>query len=150
MKGDFFIMKSICIKSNNKYIIDYLLKEFSDINLDSIYLSYNHFKIYDNVIVHFTGNEIDIFYETLCDILTKCIVFFYEKNLIKNLLYYNYFYLSDIEIKQILDECINLLNSDLIVYKEKYNAIYSSVYDYICEHHSLVLHRICKFSFKKI
>ena len=56
-------MKSICIKSNNKYIIDYLLKDFSNINLDSIYLSNNSFKIYDNVIMHYSGNNIKDFYK---------------------------------------------------------------------------------------
>ena len=47
-------MKSMCIKSNNKYVIDYLLKDFSNIYLDGIYLSNNTFKIYDNVIIHYS------------------------------------------------------------------------------------------------
>lgn len=46
-------MKSMCIKSNNQYVIDYLLKDFSNIDLDGIYLSNNTFKIYDNVIIHY-------------------------------------------------------------------------------------------------
>ena len=46
-------MKSMCIKSNNKYVIDYLLKDFSNIDLDDIYISCNSFKIYDNIIIHY-------------------------------------------------------------------------------------------------
>jgi len=141
-------MKSMCIKSNNKYIIDYLLKEFSNIDLDSVYLSNHHFKIYDNVIIHYTGNNIDIFYKNLCDILTKCILFFYEKTKLKNILSYNYFYFNDIETKQILDDCIDLLNSDINVYNEKYNLIYTAVTEYVKEHHSIVLNGFVNFRLK--
>ena len=78
-------MKSVCIKSNNAYVIDYLLKDFSNLNIDNIYLSNRNFKIYENVILHYTGEDINIFYDLLCDRLTKCILFFYEKKLIKNI-----------------------------------------------------------------
>lgn len=141
-------MKSMCIKSNNKYIIDYLLKEFSNIDLDSVYLSKHHFKIYDNVIIHYSGNNIDIFYKNLNDILTKCILFFYEKTKLKNILSYNYFYFNDIETKQILDDCIDLLNSDVNVYNEKYNSIYKAVDEYVKEHHSIVLNGFVNFRLK--
>lgn len=77
-------MKSVCIKSNNKYIIDYLLKEFSKLDLEATFLSNHCFKIYENVIVHYVGNNSPIFYNYICDILTKCIMFFYERKLVKN------------------------------------------------------------------
>lgn len=141
-------MKSMCIKSNNKYIIDYLLKEFSNITLDSVYLSNHHFKIYDNVIIHYSGNNIDVFHKTLCNILTKCILFFYEKPLTKNIISYNYFYFNDIETRQILDECMDLFNSDMVIYKEKYDSIYTSIDEYISEHHSLVLGGFVNFRLK--
>lgn len=142
-------MKSMCIKSNNKYIIDYLLKEFFNIDLDSVYLSNHHFKIYDNVIIHYTGNNIDTFYNNLSDILTKCILFFFEKTILKNILSYNYFYFNDIETKQILDECIDLLNSDVNVYNEKYECIYKAVNEYVKEHHSIVLNGFVNFRLKR-
>lgn len=141
-------MKSICIKSNNKYIIDYLLKDFSNINLDSTYLSNNSFKIYDNVIIHYLGNNIDNFYEILCDELTKCILFFYEKKLTKKIISYNYFYFNDIDSKQILDNCMDLFNFDEGIYNEKYNAIYNSLYSYLLEHHSIVLNGFVNFRLK--
>lgn len=146
-------MKSICIKSNNKYIIDYLLKEFSDIDLENIYLSNNHFKIYNNVIIHYLGNNINTFYKTLCNKITKCIIFFYEKSITKSIISYNYFYFSDIEQKQILDNCMDLFEFDEVIYKEKYNAIYNAVYSYIEEHHSIVLNGFVNFrlqDYKKI
>lgn len=141
-------MKSICIKSNNKYIIDYLLKDFSNINLDSTYLSNNSFKIYDNVIIHYLGNNINDFYKILCDVLTRCILFFYEKKLTKKIISYNYFYFNDIDSKQILDNCMDLFNFDEGIYNEKYDAIYNSLYCYLTEHHSIVLNGFVNFRLK--
>lgn len=140
-------MKSICIKSNNKYIIDYLLKEFSKIDLESIYLSNHTFKIYENVIIHYTGDDVDTFHAYLCDILTKCIIFFYERKLVRNLIEYNYFYFNDIEKQKILDNCMDLFN-EMDTYEEKYHAIYSSLDSYLLEHHSLVLTGFVNFRLK--
>lgn len=141
-------MKSMCIKTNNQYIIDYLLKEFSNIDLDCIYLSSNSFKIYDNVIIHYSGNNINNFYKVLCDKLTKCILFFYEKRLTKNIISYNYFYFNDIEAKQILDACMDLFNFDDCLYSEKYDSIYNALYEYVIEHHSIVLNGFINFRLK--
>lgn len=94
------------------------------------------------------GNNIDDFHKILCDILTKCILFFYEKTLIKNIICYNYFYFNDIELKQIIDECIDLFNSDIDIYKQKYNSIYTAVDDYVLEHHSMVLSGFANFRLK--
>lgn len=141
-------MKSMCIKSNNKYIIDYLLKDFSNIDLDGIYLSNNTFKIYDNVIIHYSGDNIPLFCKLLCDVLTKCIIFFYEKKLVKNIISYNYFYFDDIETKQIIDECIDLFCSDEEIYKERYETIYNALYSYVIEHHSIVLNGFVNFRLK--
>ena len=142
-------MKSICIKINNKYVIDYLLKDFSNINLDCIYLSSNSFKIYDNVIIHYLGNNIDDFYKILCDKLTRCILFFYEKKLTKKILSYNYFYFNNEETNQILNDCLDLLNFDDSIYSEKYKAIYDALFEYLTEHHSIVLNGFINFRLKK-
>ena len=69
------------------------------------------------------GNNIPLFYKILCDTLTKCILFFYEKKILKNIISYNYFYFDNIESKQILDECLDLVVSDDEIYKEKYESI---------------------------
>jgi len=149
LKGEIYLnMKSICIKSNNKYIIDYLLREFSKIDLETVYLSNHTFKIYDNVILHYTGDAVDTFHAYLCDILTKCIIFFYERKLVKNLIEYNYFYFNDIEKQKILDNCMDLFN-EMDTYEEKYHAIYSSLDSYLLEHHSLVLTGFVNFRLKQ-
>lgn len=144
MKGDFFGMKSVCVKSNHKYIIDYLLKEFSNSNLEHIYLSNLSFKIYNNVIIHYTGDDIATFHTYICDILTKCIFFFYERKIVKNLIHYHYFYFNDIEKQTILDNCFDSLHEPEI-YEETYKSIFSSFDMYLSEHHSLVLSGFVNF-----
>lgn len=141
-------MKSICIKSNNKYIIDYLLKEFSEIDLDGIYISNHKFKIYENVILHYMGKDIRNFEDSICDILTKCIIFFYERKITKHIIYYNYFYFNDIEKQQILDNCMDSFNTDITLYQEKYDSLYDALFCYIQEHHSLVLSGFINFRIK--
>lgn len=141
-------MKSICIKTNNKYIIDYLLKDFSNIDLDNIYLSTNSFKHYDNVIIHYSGNSLDEFLENVCDILTQCIFFFCEENIVKKLIKYNYFYFDDSEKQQILKSTIHTLNLDATIYREKYEFVFNSLEKYIKENHNIVFSGFVNFRLK--
>ncbi len=94
------------------------------------------------------GDNIPLFYKTLCDILTKCILFFYEKKLTKSIISYNYFYFDTIEANQILNDCIDLFNSDEEIYNEKYENIYNALYSYVLEHHSIVLNGFVNFRLK--
>lgn len=94
------------------------------------------------------GDNIPLFYNTLCDILTKCILFFYEKKLTKSIISYNYFYFDTIEANQILDECLDLVVSDDEIYKEKYESIYNALSLYCLEHHSIVLNGFVNFRLK--
>ena len=94
-------------------------------------------------IIH--GDNINTFYKILCDTLTKCIVFFYEKKLTKNIIFYNYFYFDTNEANQILNDCTDLFTSDEEIGKEKYESIYNSLYSYILEHHSIVLNGFVNF-----
>ena len=56
-------MKTLCIKVNNKKIINYLLDSYTHINLEYVYISNNNFKNYENIIVHYTGENYKKFYE---------------------------------------------------------------------------------------
>ena len=138
-------MKSVCIKSNNKYIIDYLLKDFSKINIETIYISSHKFKIYDNVIVHYLGDDIPTFNKIFCDILTRCIIFFYERKITKSIINYNYFYFNDMERNQILDNCIESFLYDDELNNKKYESIFQSLLEYIENHHSIVLNGFVNF-----
>lgn len=94
------------------------------------------------------GDNIPLFYTILCDTLTRCIIFFYEKKLTKNIISYNYFYFDNIEAEQILTDCIDLFNSDEEIYNEKYKNIYNALYLYVLEHHSIVLNGFVNFRLK--
>ena len=95
--------KSFCIKTNNKKIINYLLNKFKDSNIKHLHVSKNQFKIYSNIIVHYTGKNLDLFYSIFSDILSSCIIHFFEKDLIKHIININYFYFTDIDQRKIYD-----------------------------------------------
>ena len=85
-------MKSFCIKNNNKQILDYLLAEFQNMNLENTYISQNSFKYYQNIIVHYTGKNENVFIYKLSEIITNCIMKFYEKNIVKRVINSDYFH----------------------------------------------------------
>ncbi len=47
-------MKSLCIKTNDSNVLDYLLNEFKNCNLKDMCFSENEFKNYKNIIIHYT------------------------------------------------------------------------------------------------
>lgn len=142
-------MKSFCIKINNNSIINYLLNRFSLLELDHLYLSSNSFKIYDNVIVHYSGNNIDLFYDYMCIILTDIVLKFYEPVLLRKELNNDFFYFSPSEKDRILELC-NYENSiESEFFKDKYFSIYNSFYNYLQEHHSIVLNGFFNFRLKE-
>ena len=142
-------MKTLCIKNNNKKIINYLLDSFTHINSEYVYVSNNTFKNYENIIVHYTGENYKKFYEIFCEILTDCILVFYEDKILKSLINYNYFYFSDIEKRQILNICNNTLEStDIETCIDCENSIYDSIYKYIIENKSIILDGFVTFRLK--
>lgn len=138
-------MKSFCIKINNNSILNYLFDRFSLLELDHLYLSSNSFKIYDNVIVHYSGNNVPLFYDCICSILTDTILKFYEPIVLKKELDSNFFYFSFPEKERILELCNfeNSIKSEF--FKDKYFSIYNSFSKYINEHHSIVLNGFFNF-----
>ena len=90
-------MKSFCIKTNNQLIINYLLNSIESIPLEDVYFINRKFKIYNNVIIHYKGINENIFFNYLSDVLTNCIINYYEPNLLKKIINFNYFYFDDFE-----------------------------------------------------
>ena len=50
-------MKSLCIKTNNSNILDYLLNELKFLDIDDVYFSCNQFKNYKNLSDDFLNHE---------------------------------------------------------------------------------------------
>ena len=141
------MIKSLCIKTNNNKIINYLLNKLEYIDIDNLYLSKKKFKIYENIIIHYTGENYNSYSNILSEILTDTIINFYEKSILKNIINSNYFYFTDIEKKKILDICL----TDLSEPQEtaiKRNHIYLSVLNYIIDNKSLVLDGFVNFRIK--
>ena len=137
-------MKSLCIKTNNSQIIDYLLKSFENINLEDTYISIKKFKHFNNIIIHYLGSEYINFYTHTSNIITKCIINYYEDELIYNNINLNYFYFNLYEKKKILENTVNLLldekNSAL-----RYDSINNSVFELINSNHSFYLQGVINF-----
>jgi putative sporulation protein YtxC len=132
-------MKSICIKSNNKKILDYISAKLTKKNLEKLYISYNSFKIYDNIIIHSQNSYQENFFKLISTIITDTIIHFYEKKFIIKKLENDFFYFSSYDRKRIFE----LYNNEFILDTEKqnlkYSLIYNSVYSYIIQHHSILL-----------
>ena len=138
-------MKSLCIKNNNHEIIDYLLKEFSSLNLDSVYISNHKFKIYENVIIHFISENIDFYYDKIASILTNAVTDFYQEKLLKRILEYNYFYFSLPEKKIIFKMAQDFIAEDNITSDDNFFAIYYTILDYIKQNKSIILDGFVNF-----
>lgn len=139
-------MKSFCIKTNNNKIIEYLLKNISDLNIENVYYSSNKFKLYNNIIIHYLGKDCSLFYNKFSDIITNCIINFYEEKIINHIINYNYFYFNPYEKNEIIKDCMQMLNieesNDFHYRKEN---IWISVFDYITKHNSMILSGFVNF-----
>ena len=144
-KGD-FSMKSFCIKNNNDKILDYLLIEFQKIEMDNIYISQRIFKYYKNIIIHYTGNDEKLFVFKISEILTDCILKFYEKNIVKRVINCDFFYFDTIEKNVIFDNCFEILEDreteEFGIRKEK---ILSCLIEYISTHKFFILDGFVNF-----
>lgn len=142
-------MNSICIKTNNSNTINTLLNNLENIELDNIYLSQNNFKNYQNVIVHYRGNSIDLFYSKLAEVLSNIITNSYEKQIVKRIINSNYFYFNDIEKSKISEICLESLNDDEnLEFSNRKNIIFISFLKYIIYNKTMVLDGFINFRLK--
>lgn len=140
-------MKSFCIKTNNKNIIDYLLDNFS---FPNTYISVKKFKVYKNIIIHFVGEtnskEENSFYNYLSNILVNIIINFYEYKLFKFIITSNYFYFSEKEQKLILKKCIDhVSNKNTTEHEVRIEHIYIAALKYISNNKSMILDGFVNF-----
>jgi len=139
-------MKSFCIKTNNTQIKNYLLKNLACIDFEDIYYIDKKFKIYDNIIVHYTGKEECTFLNILSGILSDCILLFFEPILIRKSINLNYFYFDDFEKKLIEETCYNYIISDEdATIKFRKDEIWQSVLKYLTENKSMILDGFVNF-----
>lgn len=147
-------MKSFCIKSNNNKLNNYLLKNFENYTLDNFYVSNKKFKMYNNIILHYTNTNTTCFYDCFCEILTDAIINFYEKTELKKIINLNYFYFSDIEQSIIFKDCLNYLDDcNNIEHFTRKELVYVSLLKYVNENKFFILDGFVNFrlsEYKKI
>ena len=102
------MLKTICIKSNNNKINEYIIENIKSFKINNIYLSVHQFSNYKNIILHYKGNdkkELNKFINKITTLLSNVIIKFYNNYIMKNLIDTNYFYFSDFDKIKILDYC---------------------------------------------
>lgn len=141
-------MKSICIKTNNHKIIDYLLEDLNTLNLSDVYISSSSFKIYSNVIAHYKGNNLDFFINCISSILANVIIIFYEEKLISRILNNEFFYFTVPEKETIKALALSSNISNTANYYYNYNCIFNELTNYLYENKSLILNGFVTFRLK--
>lgn len=133
-------MSSLCIKTNNEDILNYLKNEFSEFNMLNVFFSCNEFKLYKNIIIHYTGIDKELFYTKLATILSYLVIDYYENDIVKNILSANYFYFDNSEFSKILNLCTeNLCDDSEFSFQNRQILLFDAFYEYVTAHHSIVL-----------
>lgn len=141
-------MKSICIKTNNQEIIEYLISTLEKLPIN-ICISNYRFKKYDNVIVHDIARNEEEFYEIMSIVLKSLIEKFYEKEYIQKCVKQNYFYLNEVEQDYVLkiSNQIMKLPDKKIGYKNK--LLKQIIKNYIMQNKSMILDGFINFRMKE-
>ena len=143
-------MKSLCIKTNNSNLLDYLLNELKFLDIDDVYFSCNQFKNYKNIIIHYTGSDIDIFLDKVSSILSFLVIDELEETLFKRLLNQNYFYFNFLDKNKILQLCFDIITDDFSNnFDTKFKILYNSFLNYLSSHKCIVLNGFINFRLKK-
>ena len=137
------MFKSICIKTNKSQDISYILEELEHLDLDNLYFSCKKFKHYTNIIIHYKGIPISIFFYSISKILTYLVLDLYENLILEKLIDLDYFYFSPSEQDEILNICINNLNYENSL--DRFQDIQNSFFDYFQENKRINLSGFINF-----
>ena len=147
-----FAMKSICIKTNNKNAIKYLLEELDNFDDYKIFFSCRDFKHFKNIIIHYIGIDNDMFLLKISNILSLLVSDLYEPTLVDNYIAYEYFYFDLLERKKIA----NITIEDLYDVEEAEssrddldNLLSQIFYEHFLNSHMLFLDGFITFRLKK-
>ena len=142
-------MKSICIKTNDIHLLNYLLNEFDYIEIDKVCISTNQFKNYKNIIIHYTGNDVSAFIHEISCILSCFVIDEIEESILKRLILKNYFYFEPLERKEILDVCYDIFADEFNEYfDKKYNCLIKDFSSYLAKNKSIILYGFINFRIK--
>ena len=142
-------MKSICIKTNNENLLDYLLNELDYIEVKPVAISKNQFKNYKNIIIHYSGNDNKKFVHEVSCILSCLVIDELEESFLKMILLKNYFYFNSTEMNHILELCYEIFSDDFNTYfDKKHNLLIDSFENYLITNKSIILTGFINFRIK--
>ena len=142
-------MKSICIKTNNTDLIDYISNSFIDGSIDDVCYSCNKFKLYENIIIHYLGKDDELFFSTIATTLSCLVIDFFEDSIINRQILNNYFYFDTTERTEIYNSCLELLSdNDNFTLCDRQNILFNDFYDYISSNKNIVLNGFINFRIK--
>ena len=142
-------MKSICIKTNNKILLNYLLNELNYIELNPIIISKRQFKHYNNIIIHYKGNDNSKFVHEISSVLSFLVIDEFEDNFIKNIISKDYFYFDKKEKTRIFELCIDIFSDDYNYYfNNKFDVLINDFESYLKTHKSIILSGFINFRIK--
>lgn len=139
-------MKSLCIKTNNSDLLQYLLNELTNLDLKDVCFSCTQFKHYKNIIIHYTGTDNKLFLNKISTILSLLVVDEIEESLFKNLINKNYFYFDCNERNQILNLCFDINANDFsAIFDKKFRILFECFNSFLSENKTLILQGFINF-----
>lgn len=131
-------------------MLDYLLNELKYIDLEFICFSSNEFKNYKNIIIHYQGDKIDEFLDQISSILSYLVIDEFEENILKRIIFKNFFYFNELEKQKILENCFSISADDFSdIFNKKFNCLKEYFYNYLNNHKSIVLCGFINFRLTK-
>ncbi len=142
-------MKSLCIKTNNSDLLNYLLNELKELELDNVCFSLCQFKHYKNIIIHYTGENEKLFLEKISSILSLLIIDELEESFINKIILDYYFYFDSNERKDILNLCFDIMSNDFSdIFDKKFNILHNIFYNFLLNNRNLYLQGFTNFRLK--
>lgn len=142
-------MLSFALKTNNSRALEYLQKELLNFDLDNVYFSCREFKHYKNIIIHYKGNNNNIFIDKLSTLLSFLIIYEFEEDFLKNIIYKNYFYFSHPERELILNNCFDIMVDSEKYLKNKFDILFIFFKDYLYNNRNIFLTGVINFRLDK-
>ncbi len=142
-------MKSFCIKVSSERQKNFLIEQLEQIELTRICISSYKFKIFENIIIHYKGEDLILFQKNLSGAIANTIEKFYEEEILEKLIRKNYFYLSEDE----QDSIIRISTRILTVSKETEDfgkeILKELIYEYINDNKKMILDGFVTFRIKE-
>lgn len=144
-------MLSLSIKTNNINAINYIFLNISSMNISNVHFCKKTFNKYTNIIIHFLGNNKEVFYKALSSVLLNYVVNIYEPVLVKRVLLSNYFYFDEYELNEIYNHCLICLSLDNLndennnLKKKRIEYLADDIYNYLLNNRNIFLDGFLNF-----